>query len=60
LRKYTKYEGYVYSSYHYEELCDVIVSHYDETDEKKSYSDILKARQVKANIKDIEREGVKT
>ena len=59
LRKYTKYEGYVYNSYHYEELTDVIVSFFeDESNKKKSYMDVLKSRQVEANIKDIEKEGV--
>lgn len=59
LRKYTKYEGYVYNTFHYEELTDIIISFFDETEEKKSYSDILKSRKVEANIKDIEKEGVK-
>jgi len=59
LRKYTKFEGYMYNSYHYEELADVIVSFYDETQEKKTYSDVLKERQVKENIKYIQIEGVK-
>jgi hypothetical protein len=60
LRKYIMYPGYVYNSFHYEELADILVVHYDsEESAKKSYLDVLKKREVQANIKDIEKEGVK-
>jgi hypothetical protein len=60
LRKYIRYDGYVYNSFHYEELSDILVVHYDsEESAKKTYLDIVKNRGVVANIKDIEKEGVK-
>ena len=59
LRKYVRYDGYVYNTFHYEELTDVLVVHYDsEESAKKTYLEVLKDREVKANIKDIEKEGV--
>ena len=59
LRKYIRYDGYVYNTFHYEELADVLVVHYDsEESAKKTYLEVLKEREVKANIKDIEKEGV--
>lgn len=60
LRKYTKYAGYVYNSFHYEELTDVVVSFYEDesNSKKKSYLDVVKDRSVYANIKDIQKEGV--
>ena len=60
LRKYILYPGYVYNSFHYEELADILVVEYrSEESAKKTYLDVVKDREVKANIKDIEKEGVK-
>lgn len=60
LRKYVMYPGYVYNSFHYEELADILISYYDsEIKAKQSYLDVVKNRGVVANIKDIEKEGVK-
>ena len=60
LRKYIRYEGYLYNSLQYEELADILIVHYDSDETaKKTYLDIVKNRDIVANIKDIEKEGVK-
>jgi len=60
LRKYVLYPGYVYNSFHYEELADILVVEYrSEESAKKTYLDVVKERNVEQNIKLIKIDGVK-